>query len=75
MRATPKTSIINIAKTFTGQTTDVSSFPTSEEIKAQSAITVARMAYLHKQLVEKQSKLELAQEKNAEYLQQVNQLL
>ena len=49
--------------------------PTSEEIEAQYMQMRVSVAELNKQLMEKQGKLELAQEKNAEYLQQVNQLL
>ena len=49
--------------------------PTSEEIEVQHAIMTTRIADLNKLVAEKQNKLEMAQEKNAECLHQINQLL
>ena len=49
--------------------------PTSEEIEAQVSLMRLNIADLRKALAEKQGKLEAVQEKNAECLQQVNQLL
>ncbi len=49
--------------------------PTSEEIENQMHLLRKRILELTEQLAEKQRKLELAQEKNADYLQQLNQQL
>ena len=49
--------------------------PTSEEIETQMHDYRKRIADLTEQLAEKQKKLEVAQEKNADYLQQLNQQL
>lgn len=49
--------------------------PTLGELEVEMAKTKLKLAELQKQVIEKQDKMEVIQERNAEYLQQVNQLL